>query len=418
MSRTRRAFVLALLTAAALSPRELAAQPAPVGPETQVDTQHDYYVSTCPQIGIAPDRSFEIAWSAGFHWPTDVRVRHYNANGAPADRSEVGISPEIEPEDQDTPRNVLAVTPISNGFRVLYGFFHNYDLQFFRRRIDPAGVPAPGAPRPLGAPGTQWIFPGPGDSLFAGKYNAALSRLSMQKVDPLGQPAGPLYVLNTRPIVLTSSGDLGLSPVIRPLSDGGWVAAFAGTSLAAPGSPARQVIRARRFNAAGAPLGPDFDVNSTPGGTPGNPPVLAEVGLLVAAGSGGRFAVAWTAGSAIRLRLFDSAARPAGPETLVARDRDLEFLDSMAFDNAGRLLLLWTSNSGDNPTSFQDDLRAQLIRPNGTLVGTPFRLRSAASEDFPAPLCGSVAWAGDSWMITWLALFDEDDDAIFVRRFR
>jgi hypothetical protein len=91
MNRTGQASLLILLIAAALSPRQLAAQLTPIGPETRVDTNYDY-VATCPQIGVAPDRSFEIAWSWGLETPTDVKVRHYNASGLPTDRFEVPVT--------------------------------------------------------------------------------------------------------------------------------------------------------------------------------------------------------------------------------------------------------------------------------------------------------------------------------------
>jgi hypothetical protein len=236
MAHNRQTFLLILLIAA--WPRQSAAQLKPLGPETRVDTGVEYSYSDCPQIGVAPDRSFEIAWSSGLSTPTDARARHYDASGSPTDRYEVAISPLAYPYgDDDITSWVVAVTPVSTGFRVLTEVYDESDHRTFaRRRIDSSGVPVPGAARPVGAPGTQWIAPGPGDVLFAGRYDAALRRLSMQKVDSLGQPAGKVYILNTRPF------DPAGSPIITPLSDGGWVAVFLGASIAAPGSPARQVI--------------------------------------------------------------------------------------------------------------------------------------------------------------------------------
>jgi hypothetical protein len=87
---------------------------------------------------------------------------------------------------------------------------------------------------------------------------------------------GEAYVLNSRPI------DARAIPRVVPLADGGWVAVFAGHSIAAPGSPAGQVIRAHRFDAAGRPAGPDFDVNP-PRGAPGSSAGLDFRYLVVAA---------------------------------------------------------------------------------------------------------------------------------------
>jgi len=58
MNRNRQAFFLSLLIAVSLSPRHLAAQPAPAGPEVRVDTLAGDQFPNCPDIGVAPDRSF------------------------------------------------------------------------------------------------------------------------------------------------------------------------------------------------------------------------------------------------------------------------------------------------------------------------------------------------------------------------
>ena len=421
MNRTRQAFLFILLLAAGLGPEPLAAQPKPTGPERRVDTDWlDYSYSYCPQIGVAPDRSFEIAWSSGLSIPNNVRARHYNANGSPTDRYEVAISPLSYPYGDGDTSWVVAVTPVSTGFRVLMEVYDESDHRTFaRRRIDSNGVPAPGAPRPVGAPDTQWVAPGPGDVLFAGRYDGARRHFSMQKVDSLGKPAGKVYVLNTRPF--EPSG----IPIITPLSDGGWVAVFLGFSAAGPGSPARQVIRARRFNAAGDPLGPDFDVNSIPGGRRRSAPFLGQNGVFAAAGPSGQFAVAWGVGNhdyyadLIRVRFFNSAGFPVAPEATVVQDRDLEGPISMAFDSAGRLLLVWQELADLDPAWITSELLARLFRADGSPVGAQFRVRSAASSDYVYFwYCSSVVWTGDSWLITWLGHYLEDSTAIFLRRFR
>ncbi len=400
---------LSFLLTVGLGP--LAAQPMATGPETRVDTLAGDQYPNCPKIGVAPDRSFEISWDYGGTLPSEIKARHYNASGAPTDPMEVLVdSLKFYPV-------TVAVTPVSTGFRVLMQTIDDLGgpSTFYRRRIDPNGVPAPGAPRVVGTGTTDWVVPGPGDSLFAGTFNTARNRLSAQQVDALGTPTGTVYVLNSRPV------NAQTAPWIAPLADGGWVAVFTGISIASPGSPARQVIRARRFNAAGHATGPDFDVNSIPLGLPGERPFLDFGDVAVAAGPFGGFAVSWAAeddaGNHLYLRFFNAAGIPTAPEAMIAEDDFSLYPVAAAFSSAGRLLLLWGWTHADPP--YPRDLHAQLFTPKGAPLGPAFDPASAASGPFIEPFCGRVAWAGDSWLITWASeMGDSEPSAVFLRRFR
>jgi len=117
MSQLRQAFLLVLLIAAALSSPPLLGQPKPVRPEIRVDSGVDYYtVSDCPRIALAPDRSFEIAWSAGPDDTGDVRARHFDANGRPTDKYDVEVLPDSDYGNGIRGGNLLALTAVSNGF--------------------------------------------------------------------------------------------------------------------------------------------------------------------------------------------------------------------------------------------------------------------------------------------------------------
>lgn len=88
----------------------------------------------------------------------------------------------------------------------------------------------------------------------------------------------------------------------------------------------------------------------------------------------------------------------------------------MAFDNAGRVLVMWGTTLP--VPSFPHTLKARLLRPNGTPLGPTFSPRSAASGAFDEPLCGSVAWSGTSWLITWAAQKrDGGPSAVFLHRY-
>ncbi|MFL6262760.1 MAG: hypothetical protein ACJ76Y_23925 [Thermoanaerobaculia bacterium] len=400
--------LLSFLLLAGPGSGELAAQLTPTGPEKRVDTLPGDQYPKCPEIGVAPDQSFEIAWGYNGDLPPEIKARHYNASGSPTDPAEVLVAA------LDYYPVTLFVTPVSTGFRVLMEVIDDLGApsRFFRRRIDPGGVPA-GAPRPVGIVGTtHWVSPGPGDTLFAGRYDSAPHRLSLQKVDSLGVPTGTVYILNSRPISFQTR------PRILALPDGGWIAVFGGYSIAEAGSPVLQVIRARRFNAAGVPMGPDFDVTSLPLAAPA--PSLS-FDFIAAGGPGGRFAVAWivydASGDAVRFRSFTGSGAPVAPEQTVSTEELLSGPVSMAFDNTGRVLLMWGTTLP--VPSFPHVLKARLLRPNGTALGASFFPQSAASGAFDEPLCGSVAWVGSSWLVTWAAQKrDLGPSAVFLRRFR
>jgi hypothetical protein len=112
------------------------------------------------------------------------------------------------------------------------------------------------------------------------------------------------------------------------------------------------------------------------------------------------------------LRFFNAVGTPLGREMPIATGEDIDRPHSMAFDPAGNLLLLWGV--------YDPDLRLQLFDRRGRPLGPPVGVSSEASDpsDFEEPLGGSVAWAGDSWLVTWEgAPFPFDFTTIFVRRF-
>ncbi len=399
MMRRRLSVLAGVLALAALGslPRQLAAQITPAGPEVRVDTLGARHPD-CPSIAAAPDGSFEIVW--GDTLSQDVEGRHYEADGTPTDSFESRLATV-----NGSPA-ALAVTPVANGFRVLIEAADDIGHRppkFYQRRVDRDGNPAGGPPRPVGAPGTDWISAGPGGTLFAGVYNPARHRLTVQKVGDDGKPGGKAYVLNSRPI------DARAIPRIVPLADGGWVAVFMGHSLAAPDSPARQVIRARRFDAAGRPAGPDFDVNP-PLGAPGSSPALDFRYLVVAADPAGGFAVAWEVDQRLQLAFFSAAGVRAGLSYQIVGFPPLVPV-SVAFDDAGRLLLLYALEDGNS------SLRGRFFSSSAILEA--LTLDSAASSPFFLASCGSAAWTGDSWLVTWAGRSRANgSSAIFMRRFR
>jgi hypothetical protein len=415
MPGKRSSILLCCLALALPVSRELAAQLVPAGPETRVDTLAAS--PSCPHLAVAPDRSSEIVWSPGGFDPFTLQGRHYAPDGTPTDPSQVEVS--AVGDFYDTPA-VYLVSPVANGFRVLFDVFDEtleHPPVLFSQRLDPGGRPA-GGPNGVGDANTLSVWPGPGDVLYAASYQTRQKSLVIQQVASTGKPTGEKIFVNNQPI------DKPYLQIV-PLNGEEFVAVWLGTSVAARRSPARQVIRARRFR-RGAPVGKEFDVNVLPGGAPGKPPFLVTFTVAADPHDDG-FAVVWGVSDAvssthpntsIRLRFFGAPGRPASPEVLGTQTGTLVSLAGAAFDDAGNLLLLWRP-------PLRNVLRARLFKSTGGgagPVGPAFQVNSEASAPFDRPGCGDLAWRGDSWLIAWTAGrsapgTDGGLDAVFLRRF-
>jgi hypothetical protein len=397
LRRSSLLFGILALTALGLTPRDLAAQPPALGPETRVDTLLGRHPA-CPKVDVSrKGGAAEIAWDYGGLPPFDVYVRHYAPDGGVTDPQQIPMRlagtaaafPEVE-----------ALTTISYGFRVLSRFGDGTaasPLKFYRQKLAQDGHPYGDAPRPVGGADTLWVWPGEGDVLYAGSYRADKKQLVIQQVGGTGQPTGPQTVVNTRPIV-------DPHPTMVPVSKTNEVVmVWRGLSVAAPGAPARQVIRGRRFFKGKPEGGKDFDVNVQPGGAPGQAPFIGQDFVLATDGSVGGFAVAWSvtdaAGTTIHVRFFDFQGVPRGPEQTVVPAGDGVAPVAADLNDSGRLFLLYRKAQ---PSGSGSDLWGQLLlAADGSRSGPAFPIASDASAAFSDQPCGDVSFAADSWAVTW-----------------
>jgi len=396
LSRISRALVLLSCAAglAAAGPRGLSAQLAPLGPEVQLAT------GTSPErpvLAVQPAGSYVIAWD---DLPSKVFAQYVAAGAEPGDEVPTllwtGPNPEVD-----------AVTATPQGFDVLWHSLNDLGepAAFYRRHLDSRGVPAPGRPVRLGRGGIDWVWNIGGNEYLAGWILPNKPGIAARRINSAGRQTGPELRLNRRAVE-------ALDTVVVPLAGGGFVAVWVGDVELGEGEENDlKVLRARVFSSAGRPLGPDFDINTIPPGIGETVPALSSQ-FQVAAAPGGGFAVSWELGQTIYLRVFDATGHAQAPEVPAVTAEGAYAPESMAFDDQGNLLLLWSRFLDDS------DLLIQLFDPHGAPLGAAREVRSAASGEFDTPRQGSVAWAGDSWLVTWLAgATGQDDRAIFVRRF-
>jgi hypothetical protein len=397
----KRSFFIAFLTSALglglVGP--VAAQLAPLGPEAQLPAND---APERPMLAVQPGGGYTVAWD-------DLAGKvfsHFVAAGdeAPGEGTKV-VGGGLAATD--------AVTATPRGFEVLWHVVNEDGdpIAFYRRHLDAHGVPT-GRPVLLARGGVDCVWSLGANRYLSGWFMDPKQAIGARFLSPSGQPAGPVFRLSSRAVD---------DPVVTavPLANGGFVAVWFGTKLAKDAEAGAKeeeengtaVLRARVFNAAGQPLGPDFDVNTTPPG-PGETAPFLNPQFQVAAAPGGGFAVSWALGQTIYLRYFDAAGRAVTPEIAAIDDPSAFAPVSMAFDDRGNLALLWLQFL-ENP-----DLQLQRFDLHGAPLGASQMVRSAASNEFPVPLEGSVAWAGDSWLVTWVAGTPFGSSrALFVRRF-
>jgi hypothetical protein len=405
---TRPPFALFLLLGAAglaaASPRGVAAQPAPLGPEVRVDTLAGNQFPSNPKLEVQRDGSFEIVWDSGGNQPASIFARHFGAGGQPTDASQrvlggEGFRPEVD-----------AITKAGKGYDVLWHV--NSDIStapaaFYTRHLDARDALLGAKPLKVGKPFLPYMWFLAGDGLAGGYYAAFFQTLELRKVSPNGVPTLQERRINVEPLDAPT-------PTVTALANGGFVGVIRGTTVSPADGMPRPVLKARLFKGTFEPSGIDFDVNTLPAGPNGTAPVLG-VDYVVAANPNGGFAVAWTLGNTLYTRFFDAAGHATGPEApAVIHDGTFAPL-SAAIDKRGNLLLLWFEILGDPPHS---DLQVELFNSHGLPLGPPEDLNSSASGQYLEPFTGSVESAGSSWLVTWAAQVDDlEPSAIFVRRF-
>jgi hypothetical protein len=166
-------------------------------------------------------------------------------------------------------------------------------------------------------------------------------------------------------------------------------------------------VYGRRYDNLGAPLGGEFQVGTAPAFP------LYNLFPAVAARDDGGFIVAWEApdgdGDGILARVYDGAAVPLGPAFVVNPDVTADQIGAVAAADGSRFLILWNPFPG-----FQSVGR--LLDGAGTPLGSAFRLQQSGVAAVSSAARG--AGAGE-FLVAWTSLGAQNaDDDLLVRRLR
>jgi hypothetical protein len=205
---------------------------------------------------------------------------------------------------------------------------------------------------------------------------------------PQGQPVGPEFLVNAY-----TTGDQG-QPVAAMDPSGSFVVVW--TSLPAQDGSGYGVF-GQRYDGSGAPVGPEFRVNSYTTGAQFNP--------SVAASDLGDFVVVWQSvgqdGSSYGVfgQRYASSGTPLGLEFRVnSYTTNDQSYPSVAADSSGNFVVVWTSSTQDVSG---DGVFGQRYAGSGAPLGPEFRVNAYTTGSQLDPAVAAdpsgnfvVTWAG------------------------
>ncbi|HEX6132110.1 MAG TPA: hypothetical protein VF044_10280 [Actinomycetota bacterium] len=199
-----------------------------------------------------------------------------------------------------------------------------------------------------------------------------------RRYDATGAPLGDEFVVNT----YTTGNQI--FPDVAMAAGGAFVVSWVSEEQAA-GEPG---VFAQRFDAAGAPAGSEFQVNSTAI----EPPYYAAYAPALTMDSTQRFLVVWESGAFdLVARAFDGTGAAVTGEVILNTDRFAAQGD-VAMGASGRALVAWRDD--------QDSISARFVEMDGDLVAAPFRVSDPAiAQRAEAPAVGANM-RGD-FVVTW-----------------
>jgi hypothetical protein len=167
-------------------------------------------------------------------------------------------------------------------------------------------------------------------------------------------------------------------------------------------------IFAQRYDGAGAPVGPEFRVNTY---TTGSQSVSA-----LTSDASGNFVVVWASATqdgqdyGIFGQRYGSSGAPLGPEFLVnSFTTDTQFIPAIAADAAGNFVVVWQSDIQDGSSY---GTFAQRYDGAGSPLGPEFRVNSYTTAQQAVPSI-SAAGASGAFVVVWQSV-GQDGSSIGV----
>jgi len=319
--------------------RRFAPDGAPLGPETTVTVVDDdlNFKSGLPTVAASSDGSFVVAWAQfqyGRRWlrfgqldePLDgpggssgpaydrparwVQGRRYDAAGAP-------LGPEFAISTTRTGWESAPALVVDSGGNFVVAWH-------------------------------GWVSPG---------SDVSSTSVQARRYDSDGAPQGLNFQVN--------EGTAGpqFRSVVGTDSAGNFVVVW--DSWAPDGNTPEPVpvpsIRARRFDAAGTPLGPELPISEPAPGRQGHPALAVR--------PNGEFVVAWNRNGNVQARRFNADGSPQSPELQVnSSGRALAARPAIALAPNGDFLVAWAGYEEAGASDEVEDIYARLVTGDWLMV--------------------------------------------------
>jgi hypothetical protein len=318
-------------------------------------------LQTRPAVAVAPDGTFVVAWQSLGSFGDDteftsVQARRFGRTGPPLEGAE------------------FQVNSITTGWQVYPAVAVDGDGRFVIVWMDDDAQ-------------------GPFDSDVRGRLFAA-------DATPLG---GDFQINSFTPGIQGWTGDVGFD------SEGDFVVVWS-SSLSPDSDTSGYSVRARRFSAAGTPLGDDFQVNSH---TPGN-----QWFPRIAVNPSGAFVVAWTSLSStgddtseesVQARRYAADGTPLGAQFQVnSYTTGAQGAGQVVFRPGDGFLVTWGSNGSSGTDDDLSSIQARLFDANGDPEAPEIQVNSFTTGVQSAPV---VAVDSDgSYVISFYSRFSAGTD--------
>ena len=386
----------ALLAMIGVVPPVAAQSFGPQGSEFHINT-YTTEAQTESAVAMMPDRSFVVVWESFGQDGSSYGVfgQRFDADGAPA-------GPEFRVNAFTTgEQRYPGVAADSAGNFVVVWEENRADgssTNVFAQRFDAGGSPLGGEFRvnafTTGGQGKPAVAMDPAGGFVvvwdSSQQDGALSGVFGQRFDGAGAPQGAEFRANT----YTTSGQFESS--VASVGGGGFVVVW--QSFGQDGSD--RGVFGQRFDSAG-PVGGEFRVNTYTTDTQFQPAVAAD--------PSGRFTVVWESDSqdgssyGVFAQRYDATGAPQGPEFQVnTLTTSTQSRPAIVADGSGQLLFAWQSllHDGNNYAIVGQRYDAAGVRLGGEFVVNSY---TTQYQGLPA-----LAGDGDGdYVAVWESFFQE-----------
>ena len=216
----------------------------------------------------------------------------------------------------------------------------------------------------------------------------------------------------------TYTTDNQLRPDVAADEDGNFVVVW--ESEGDPPVAASSAVRGRRFDSSGAPLGSDFQISTVTGSHAGARVAMAPAGEFVVVWSYGDQCFLTPDACDIRARRFNASGAPLGSEFVVnSLTAGIQGYPDVARAPNGSFVIVWESQQSPDTDQSGGTILGRRFSASGTPMGPDFQLNSFTTsvQRRPTVAAGSDGRFVAAWQSLGSPGSDSADFSVLARRF-